>query len=150
VRPPCPALAALALGLLSPASPARAQAAGGDDPPAQTPLAVLTGRIRSVDLARHVVVLDVVGDPVTLGLDRNTLVYLPTGLATVQALEPGAEVRAGRNGKDVAYWIEVRSAAGGPAPPSTPGQGTGPGGGSPAPPERAGPAPATPSTGTPR
>ena len=72
--------------------------------------------------------------------------YLPAGLATVAALRPGDEVRAGRNGRDVAYWIEVRRAGGAAgAPAAKPGQGTGPGGASPPPAEGAG-APPGPST----
>jgi hypothetical protein len=40
-------------------------------------------------------------------------VYGPHGLGTVLDVGPGAEIRAGRNTHDVAYWIAVRS----PAPP---------------------------------
>ncbi len=158
MRPLHVALAALALLLW-----ARPRAAAGDDaptptaalpapgtgaPPARaTPLAVLEGRVRAVDLGAHAVDLDVSGRPVSLRVDRNTLVYLPTGLSTVSALHPGDEVRAGRNDRGQAYWIEVRRAPAPTAPAvSTPGQGTGPGGGTPAPAER--PGAATPPAGT--
>jgi len=116
------ALAALPLGLAS-WSPA---AAAEDPPPTAalpapppqegepagpaTPLAVLEGRILAVDLAGHTVALEVAGARVSLALDRNTLVYLPAGLSTVEALRPGDAVRAGRNDHGRAYWIEVRRA----------------------------------------
>ncbi len=94
--------------------------------------------------------LDVDGAPLVLALDRNTLVYLPTGLSTVSELRPGEVVRAGRNGHGVAYWVQVRSPPAGGAPTSTPGQGTGPGGGTPPPAESpAAPAPSTPTGGVP-
>lgn len=98
-------------------------------------LAVVEGVVRTVDLARHSLTLDADGATVVLGLDRNTLVYLPTGLSTVFELRPGVTVRAGRNGRDVAFWVQVRSVPSGGAVPSTPGQGTGPGGGGPPPAE---------------
>jgi hypothetical protein len=56
------------------------------------------------------------------------MVYTPAGLGTVLDVKPGAQVRAGKNAKGVAFWIQVR--ADGPAAGATPGQGTGPGGGS--------------------
>jgi len=112
------------------------------------PLAVVNGVVRSLDLAAHTVQLDVGGDVQTLGLDRNTLVYVAGGLSTVFALRPGDEVRAGRNGQAVAYWIQVlRAPAPGAPPASPPGQGTGPGGESAPPPGEAGPGPSPPTVG---
>ncbi|HET6439540.1 MAG TPA: hypothetical protein VFG59_15850 [Anaeromyxobacter sp.] len=97
---------------------------------------VLDGVVRSVDLAHHTVTLEAEGVEITLGLDRNTLVYLPTGLSTVFELHPGEVVRAARAKGAVAYWIQVRAPPSVPREvPATPGQGTGPGGGTPAPPE---------------
>jgi hypothetical protein len=83
-------------------------------------LPVVDGTIRTVDLAGHTLTVDADGEAVTLGLDRNTLVYLPTGLATVSALAPGQIVRAGRDDGFIARWIEVRSAPPRPdqAPPT--------------------------------
>jgi hypothetical protein len=106
-------------------------------------LATLDGVVRAVDRIGHEVTIDVGGSPVVLRLDRNTLVYLPTGLSTVFALHPGDVVRAGRNAAFVAYWVQVRS-SGGAAIPSSPGQGTGPGGGTAPPREGAGPGPVAP------
>ncbi len=107
------ALAALLLSLLL-ALPALARAA--DEAESETtPLVVVSGTIRSVDLETHALVIDVDDGTATLGLDRNTLVYLPEGLATVAALRAGDEVRAGRNGRNVAYWIQVRRASAGVA-----------------------------------
>jgi hypothetical protein len=133
-----PPLALLALALLGPAAPAAEPAIGDDgpppsaylpappvaqqaSPPAATPLAVVDGRIRAVDLAAHAVEIELGGDTVRLGIDRNTLVYLPAGRATVADLRPGDQVRVGRNGRELAYWIEVRRAApAAAAPPSAP------------------------------
>lgn len=110
---------------------------------------MLEGRVRAIDAVAHTVVLDVAGGAVTLAVDRNTLVYLPAGLSTVLALRPGDEVRAGRNDRNLAYWMEVHRPSSDAHPPvPTPGQGTGPGGGAPTPPERGATAPGF--TGTPR
>ncbi len=96
--------------------------------PRGTVLVEVTGTVRSVDRPRQLVTIDTGAGPVTLSIDRNTLVYGPAGLGTVLDLAPGAPVRAGRNADMVAYWLTVRPPA--PRPPSPPpGQGTGPGGG---------------------
>jgi hypothetical protein len=144
---PGAALPALLLALASPAAPAPADAAERKE----TPLAIVNGIVRAIDLDTHQLVLEVDGARATLALDRNSLVYLPSGLATVAALRPGDEVRAGRNGRNVAYWIEVRRPAGVAGGPATkPGQGTGPGGASPAPSEGSGAAPAPGNVAGPR
>jgi hypothetical protein len=100
------------LAFARPALAADSAAAGG--------LPVVDGTIRTVDLAGHTLTVDADGEAVTLGLDRNTLVYLPTGLATVSALAPGQFVRAGRDDGFIARWVEVRSAPSrsDPAPPT--------------------------------
>ncbi len=134
---PGAALPALLLALASPAAPDGA-APPDAEKPRETPLSVVNGTISAVDLDAHRLVLEVDGARATLALDRNSLVYLPSGLATVAALRPGDEVRAGRNGRDVAYWIEVRRPASAGAPATKPGQGTGPAGASPAPAEGTG------------
>ena len=119
---------ALAAGLLAIASPALA--GPGHDLPSSSPsgdlpggperpaaaepgdapgtLAVVDGVVQSVDLADHRITLDVKGTPLVLGVDRNTLVYLPTGLSTVFELRPGEIVRASRNDRSVAFWLQVR------------------------------------------
>jgi hypothetical protein len=116
-----------------------------------------------VDRQSHHVTIESNGQRVTLAMDRNTMVYTSAGLGTVLDVAPGLSVRAGRNADFVAYWVQVRPAAGkGTAlPPPTPGQGTGPAGGSAAPaaeprggvPPGAGgsptPAPAGPGAGAP-
>jgi len=133
----------------------------------------ISGVLRDVDRRGHRVTIEGQNGPVTLTMDRNTLVYGPSGLVTVDHLVPGAPVRAGRNADHLAYWVQIRGAgrlvpAGKPAPASTPGQGTGPAGGSGAPagetgggtgatetappspePGSATPGPATPPTGGP-
>jgi hypothetical protein len=118
----------------------------------------VNGSVRTLDLRTHKVTLDVAGSEVTLGLDRNTLVYLPTGLGAVTDLRPGALVRAARNADHLAYWVQIRGPAQGRLPESTPGQGTGPGGGGPppaegesagAPPPAAGPGGGSPAPSAP-
>jgi hypothetical protein len=84
---------------------------------------------------------------VTLSLDRNTMVYTAAGLGTVLDVVPGSHIRAGRNADFLAYWVQVRApAATGEAAP-TPGQGTGPAGGSGASATEAG-APPVPGAGS--
>ncbi len=92
-----------------PSGPERAAGAGPGDEPGT--LAVVDGVVQSVDLAGHRITLDVKGTPVLLEVDRNTLVYLPTGLSTVFELRPGELVRAGRNDRSVAFWLQVRPPA---------------------------------------
>jgi hypothetical protein len=134
------ALRAVLPALFLASSPGTAPAE--DAKPAETAFAIVNGTIRSVDREAHAVVIEVDGGTATLALDRNTLVYLPQGLATVAALRPGDEVRAGRNDRNVAYWIQVRRDTGA-ARAATPGEGTGPPAG--APPAEASPATTPPS-----
>ncbi len=94
----------------------------------------VSGTVREVDRKGHRIAVDASGEQVTLSLDRNTMVYTPAGLGTVLDVVPGAQIRAGRNAEFLAYWVQVRGPGGKAEPPSsTPGQGTGPGGGSAAP-----------------
>jgi hypothetical protein len=116
-----PALAAGAVLALLPAVPR------ADDPPPGAVLVEVVGTVTAVDRAGHVVSVDTPAGNVALSLDRSTLVYLPAGQGTVLDLVPGAHVRAGRDGKFVAYWVQIRPAAGAPAsappPAQTPGAG---------------------------
>ncbi len=90
----------------------------------------ISGTVQEVDRNGHRIAVDAGGERVTLSLDRNTMVYTPAGLGTVLDVVPGAQIRAGRNAEFLAYWVQVRGPGGKAEPPSTPGQGTGPGGGS--------------------
>jgi hypothetical protein len=116
-------------------------------PPSATPVAVaaekpvlargavleeVSGTVRDIDRKAYKVEVDTGSGPVTLSLDRNTMVYTAGGLATVLDVKPGTQIRAGRNADFLAYWVQVRSPAK-QEPPSTPGQGTGPAGGASAP-----------------
>ncbi|BDG06403.1 hypothetical protein [Anaeromyxobacter oryzae] len=94
----------------------------------------VAGTVHAIDRVAHRIEIDTPSGPVGLALDRNTLVYGPNGLVTTLAIQPGSQVRAGRNADFVAYWIAVRAPRPA-APASTPDQGTGPGGGSGAPAE---------------
>jgi hypothetical protein len=141
------AAAARAQGPTDPAPDTRPPAAAPEglhpeaSPPASAPgvtlsrgavLEEVTGVVRGVDRKAHEVRVDANGIEVKLSLDRNTMVYTGAGLGTVLDLVPGAQIKAGRNAESLAYWVQVRppAAKGGPAaPPSTPGQGTGPAGG---------------------
>ena len=113
-----------------------------------TVLEEVAGKVAEIDRKAHRLRIETASGPVTLSLDRNTMIYTATGLGTVLDLAPGVQVRAGRNADFLAYWVQVR------APPSTaspPGQGTGPAAGSAPAGEGGGPgastAPAPPTTG---
>src|SRR6266545_3194708 len=108
----------------------------------------VSGTVRDVDRKGRRFTVEANGEQVTLALDRNTMVYTPAGLGTVLDVVAGAQIRAGRNAEFLAYWVQVRAPAGTEKPPSTPGQGTGPGGGSAASSTEAGaPGAAPPGTG---
>ncbi len=106
----------------------------------------IAGTVRQIDRTAHKIEIETPVGPVTLTMDRNTLVYTPAGLGTVLDLSPGLHVRAGRNADLLAYWIGVRASPRSAKAPSTPGQGAGPGGGSGAPPEGGAPTPGPGST----
>ncbi|MFY3746646.1 hypothetical protein ACOQFB_22270 [Anaeromyxobacter sp. Red801] len=109
--------------------------------PRASVLEEVVGTVKEVDRAHHRLTIDAAAGPITLTVDRNTLVYGPAGLTTVLDVVPGASVRAGRNADDLAYWVTVR---GPQRATSTPAQGTGPGGGGTPPAgEGTGPGPAT-------
>lgn len=120
----------------APADPAAAPVDFGQKKPA--PAAVLeeiTGTVAAVDRQTRRIELTTAKGPVTLGLDRNTLVYTKAGLGTALDIAPGQPIRAGRNAQSVAYWVQIR-----PAPAAKPAA-------TPAPeaaPPAAAPAPATP------
>lgn len=90
----------------------------------------VSGVLERVDRETHRITVATSQGPVTLSVDRNTMVYTSAGLGSVADLVPGARLRAGRNAEALAYWVQVRRALPESEPPSTPGQGTGPGGGS--------------------
>jgi hypothetical protein len=136
---------AMALAALAARAQPPAPAAGDAEPPAlaapsdpapsaRPPVpreAVLTevfGTVREIDRKAHRLGVDTGAGPVTLSLDRNTMVYTAAGLGTVLDLREGVQIRAGHNANLLAYWVQVRTPAA-TEPPSTPGQGTGPGGG---------------------
>ncbi|WP_041448290.1 hypothetical protein [Anaeromyxobacter sp. Fw109-5] len=89
----------------------------------------VSGTLARVDRQTHRITVSTPEGPVTLSIDRNTMVYTAAGLGSVADLMPGSQLRAGRNADALAYWVQVRRSAK-DEPPSTPGQGTGPGGGS--------------------
>ncbi len=107
----------------------------------------VSGTVRDVDRKGRRFTVEANGEQVTLALDRNTMVYTPAGLGTVLDVVAGAQIRAGRNAEFLAYWVQVRAPAGAEKPPSTPGQGTGPGGGSAASATEAGTPGAAPAPG---
>jgi hypothetical protein len=89
----------------------------------------VSGTLERVDRQTHRITVSTPEGPVTLSIDRNTMVYTSAGLGSVADLMPGSQLRAGRNADALAYWVQVRRSAKN-EPASTPGQGTGPGGGS--------------------
>jgi hypothetical protein len=88
----------------------------------------VSGTVRDIDRQAYRIELDTASGPVTISLDRNTMVYTASGLATVLDVRPGTQIRAGRNADFLAYWVQVRTPTKA-EPPSTPAQGTGPAGG---------------------
>jgi hypothetical protein len=98
----------------------------------------VSGVVRDLDRKDHKLTVEAASGPVTLALDRNTMVYTANGLGTVLDIAPGQQIRAGRNAEYLAYWVQLRVPPK-PEPAATPAQGTGPGGG--------GAAPATEGTG---
>jgi hypothetical protein len=155
------AAAAHAQGLTAPPPDARPPAAAPDARPSDLPPAAagtravpkaplphgavleeLAGVVREVDRKAQRIAVESGGEGrVTLSLDRNTMVYTAAGLGTVLDVVPGVHIRAGRNADFLAYWVQVRAPAGGTDPAPTPGQGTGPAGGSGAPATETGAAP---------
>jgi hypothetical protein len=111
-----------------PAGPAGAGPASPAQPPANpaTVLAEIVGTVKNVDRGAQRLEVESAGQILAVTLDRNTMVYTPRGLGTVVDLEPGAQVRVGRNAKFLAYWVQVRPAGQTDAPVSTPAQGSSP------------------------
>ena len=131
------------VGILPPSSPgttslppsagvpkAGAPAARAEPAPSKAPLprgAVLeevSGLVQEVDRKTFKLTIESVSGPVTLSLDRNTMVYTSSGLGTVLDLAPGQQIRAGRNADYLAYWVQLRAPAK-TEPVPVPGQGTG-------------------------
>jgi hypothetical protein len=111
-----------------PAGPDTAFPSPNPELPRAAVLEEVSGTVREVDRKAHRLGVETGSGPVTLSLDRNTMVYTSAGLATVLDVTPGVRIRAGRNAEFLAYWVQVLGET--PAgPPSTPGQGTGPAGG---------------------
>jgi hypothetical protein len=141
LQPPVPKAERAAPSDKTPAAPAKPL-------PPEAVLVELSGVLHDVDRHHNRMTVDTSGGPVTLGFDRNTMVYTASGLGTVRDLVPGTQLRAGRNVAMRAYWVQLRPPSGEPA--STPGQGTGPAGGAAAPPgERGGQVGTPPNPGTP-
>jgi translation initiation factor IF-2 len=132
----------------APAPPSDKAPVGVEKPtlPRGAVLEEVAGTVRDIDRKAYKLEVDTPTGPVTLSLDRNTMVYTAGGLATVLDVKPGTQIRAGRNADFLAYWVQVRTPAK-QEPSSTPGQGTGPAGGAGAPVPEGGPGAPAPSTG---
>jgi hypothetical protein len=115
-----------------PAKPAQPSSAAKAPVPRGAVLEEVSGIVREVDRKTHRLTVEAITGPVTLSLDRNSMVYTASGLGTVLDLAPGQQIRAGRNADFLAYWVQVRVPSK-PEPAPTPGQGTGPAGGASAP-----------------
>jgi len=119
--PPPPAAAAP----LPPVSPAGAPAAPAAPPPAprrEPPprgavLEEVAGTVAEIDRATNRLRVDTAAGPVTLTLDRNTMVYTGAALGTVLDVSAGARIRAGRNADFRAYWVQVQGPDPGKAEP---------------------------------
>jgi hypothetical protein len=130
-------------------APGRAPTRSATQPiPRGAVLEEVSGVLEGFDRQAHRLTVGTAGGEVTLSVDRNTMVYTSAGLGTVADLVPGSQLRAGRNAEALAYWVQVRRPVREAEPPSTPGQGTGPGGGAGAPAEGGGAgAPGMPPSG---
>ncbi len=84
------------------------------------------GTVAEVSLAGGRITLGASEGPLTLSLDRNTLVQLETRLGTVLDLAPGQSVRASVGPRGEAHWIEILPTAQTPAPTATPSPGQSP------------------------
>jgi hypothetical protein len=119
----------------APASPEKRAETAKAPIPRGAVLEEVSGTVREVDRKTHRLSVDTTTGPVTLSLDRNSMVYTANGLGTVLDLAAGQQIRAGRNADFLAYWVQLRQ----PAKPASPAPGTGPAG--------SGAAPATEPTG---
>jgi hypothetical protein len=137
-------------------APATAAAPRVEPPSAKAPaprgavLEAVSGVVGEVDSQAHRLTVETASGPVTLSLDRNTMIFVAGRLGTVLDLARGQQVRAGRNAELLAYWVQIRAparpgpepATGGEAAPASAGPasaGEAAGGG-------AGPAPSPPPT----
>jgi hypothetical protein len=77
----------------------------------------VAGTVAEIDRAAHRLRVDTAAGPVTLSLDRNTMVYTGAALGTVLDVSPGARIRAGRNADFRAYWVQVQGPDPGKAEP---------------------------------
>lgn len=93
---------AAALAALTLAAPAQADAAEKAPRPR-----TVEGTVAEVSLAGGRITLGASEGPLTLSLDRNTLVQLETRLGTVLDLAPGQSVRASVGPRGEAHWIEI-------------------------------------------
>jgi hypothetical protein len=112
----------------SPARPPEAADLGARPVQAAAVLEEITGTVTGIDRKAQRLEVATAKGPVTLQLDRNTLVYTQGSLGTVLDLAPGQAVRAGRNATSTAYWVLVRPASANapPKPASGPGSAAGP------------------------
>ncbi|HET7753950.1 MAG TPA: hypothetical protein VFK85_08565 [Anaeromyxobacteraceae bacterium] len=86
-----------------------------NEPPKPAPPRTVTGTVRSIETSPPRVVVDSGDGPqVTFEIDRNTAIYLQTGVGTVRDVRAGEPVRVSVSGADQrALWVEVMKA---PAP----------------------------------
>jgi hypothetical protein len=91
----------------------------------------LSGRVIAADREARRVTVEGTGGRLELGFDRNTVVYLPGRIGTMDDVRPGAEVRVSKGPEGIAYWIEVSGELPAPHGAGLPDGGTPPGGGPP-------------------
>jgi hypothetical protein len=91
------------------AAPADAAPVGAPGSPSrQAGPSEVTGTVVAVDRATHRFTLRGPAGTVEVAMDRNTLVYLPGGPATVLDVAPGMAARAAIDPRGTAYWVQVR------------------------------------------
>src|SRR5512138_2622482 len=86
-------------------------AVGAADPDAalrRPDVRTVSGKVTALGWPEPRFTLDTGEAPLTVGIDRNTLVFLESRLGTVRDLVVGLPVRAGLSGANLAAWVEVR------------------------------------------
>jgi hypothetical protein len=87
----------------------RAKDKGAKDPLRRPDLRTVSGEISALQWQERRFTVDGADGPVTLRVDRNTLVFLDERIGSVRDLAVGTLVRANIGGNDnLASWIEVR------------------------------------------
>jgi len=106
--PPKSWLAVAAAASLAFAFTAPAADEGGDGGTRHGDVHTVSGKISAVAWGDRTLTIDAADGPVTLGVDRNTSVFLENRMGSLRDLSVGTPVRASFGGDRRAFWIELR------------------------------------------